>query len=195
MQLRTLDADLLDCLLDLQLQFLLPQNCLLLLAVYLGPQLRSLHLGLHARVISLRNRHVSLRKGPFLFGRSYADCSAGRIPQQISELRKSVTRYSIILERKRPEMGIHGKCWKNGLRAHLPNIVPPEIDHLQAATIDSDQFSDKLGVLVGQLVVLQVHQLQKSQISHQIHQGRQSRRWWAHVVPLGLQGHQSGTVH
>jgi len=71
-------------------------------------------------------------------------------------------------------MGIGGNRRKNGLSTHLPYVVPSEIDHFQAATIDSDQFSDELGVLVGQLVVLQVHQLQKSQISHKVHQCCQS---------------------
>jgi hypothetical protein len=71
-------------------------------------------------------------------------------------------------------MGIGGNRRKNGLGTHLPYVVPSEIDHFQAATIDSDQFSDELGVLVGQLVVLQVHQLQKSQISHKVDQCCQS---------------------
>ena len=67
MQLRSLDPDLLDCLLDLQLQLFLLDDGLLLLVLYLRPQLARLHLHLHAGKVVVTDREVALRKNAALY--------------------------------------------------------------------------------------------------------------------------------
>jgi hypothetical protein len=59
-------------------------------------------------------------------------------------------------------MGIGGKGRKDGLCPNLPKVIPSQIEHFQTATIASDYLSDDFCMLMGQFVVLEVHQLQKS---------------------------------